>query len=98
MNYNSIIIIARYTIYVHVNPANGEVYSIQHYVINFVSDLSLLARFMHACAYFFLPCTLSRVFLFFFAGSGSYIDKPRNENYKYKFFSHFLFSLVQLNA
>jgi len=28
------------------NPANGEVYSIQHYVIKFVSDLRQLSGFL----------------------------------------------------
>jgi hypothetical protein len=31
---------------VSVNPALGEVYSIQHYVINFVSDLQQVGGFL----------------------------------------------------
>ena len=30
----------------HMNPANGEVYSIQHYVIKFVSDLQQVGGFL----------------------------------------------------
>jgi hypothetical protein len=35
------------------NPANGEVYSIQHYVIKFVSDLRQVGGFL--CAFRFPP-------------------------------------------
>jgi hypothetical protein len=31
---------------VSLNPAHGEVYSIQHYVINFVSDLQQVGGFL----------------------------------------------------
>jgi hypothetical protein len=36
----------RYTV-VRSNPAHGEVYSIQHYVIKFVSDLRQVDGFLH---------------------------------------------------
>ena len=29
------------------NPVHGEVYSIQHYVIKFVSDLRFVSHFLH---------------------------------------------------
>ena len=32
---------------VSLNPAHGEVYSIQHYVIKFVSDLQQVCGFLH---------------------------------------------------
>jgi hypothetical protein len=33
------------------NPADGEVYSIQHYVIEFVSDLQQVFRFLHVLTF-----------------------------------------------
>jgi hypothetical protein len=35
------------TTVVHSTPAHGEVYSIQHYVINFVSELQPVGGFLH---------------------------------------------------
>jgi hypothetical protein len=31
-----------------LNPANGEVYAIQHYVVKFVSDLRQVGSFLEA--------------------------------------------------
>ena len=41
------------------NPVHGEVYSIQHYVIKFVSDLRQVGDFLHFCTLFFPPIKLT---------------------------------------
>ena len=43
---------------VSLNPAHGEVYSIQHYVIKFVKDLRQVGGFLHVIR-FSPPITLT---------------------------------------
>ena len=45
------------------NPAHGEVYSIQHYMIKFVSDLRQVGGFRHDITEMLLKVTLSTITL-----------------------------------
>jgi hypothetical protein len=53
-------IVAYTTIVVRSNPVHGEVYSIQHYVIKFVSDLLQVGGFLRFPPPIKLTATISR--------------------------------------
>jgi hypothetical protein len=46
-----------YYLVVSSNPAHGEVYSIQHYIIKFVSELHQVGGFLRILCFFFTSKT-----------------------------------------
>ena len=48
-----------YYLVVSSNSAHGEVYSIQHYIIKFVSELQQVGGFLRVLRFFFSPVKLT---------------------------------------
>jgi hypothetical protein len=49
-----------YYLVVSSNPAHGEVYSIQHYIIKFVSELQQVGGFLWVLRFFFFTSKTDR--------------------------------------